>query len=82
MAKNCINCVHVFEGDIDPQTLKRFYKCRRYPPTAQVISTPQGVANAQMLPTVTETDYCGEHDEKWKNPKHYFAPLMRGFFLG
>lgn len=51
----CRNCKHVFaEG------AKKF--CRRYPPTVQLVPSPQGVQVVSSFPPVQDQMSCGEYE--------------------
>jgi len=64
--KSCSDCIH---SGLLVQPDKTVHKvCRKRPPTAAIfqVHKPSGVqiANATLWPTITENDWCSEHQSR------------------
>jgi|GEM_PF-1363115 hypothetical protein len=59
----CENCFHFM---LEQQMIvgQKVGSCRRYPPQAQMIGSPQGVQLVSNFPPTQTTHFCGEFKPK------------------
>ena len=65
---NCLNCRYAVPVESQPGNAQiigqKQAQCRRMPPTACAVPTPQGIAMLSAWPIVNEQMYCSEFDSE------------------
>lgn len=70
----CSDCVHCLPGPNTPNDILSRC-CYRFPPTAMIAQTPQGVAVITFRPEVrTDTTACGEFETAEDDPLPFVVP--------
>lgn len=60
MSDECQDCRYAMEVGINPGQLRKNFECRRYPPTALLVASPQGPMPISVHPPTQATHSCGE----------------------
>lgn len=58
--RDCMVCRFSVSDDVDPSSLKRVTRCRRFPPTVTTVLTPEGIVQATAWPQVQAGGWCHE----------------------
>lgn len=73
MQGKCPECIfvrkeQVVDNNRKPVVGQYRFSCFRFPPTAILQMTPQGMMHGSAFPTVTAENYCAEFDDGSDDP--------------
>jgi hypothetical protein len=62
LSNDCTKCRFAFAKGVNKQDLRKIFECRRNPPLAQILPSPQGAQTVTFFPTVNSETGCGQFE--------------------